>query len=49
MLSGAFCRRQFSADYTITMFGFDFRQGQVAWELRTLVGSDHGILFPLCY
>jgi glutathione S-transferase len=21
---GAFCRRQFSADYTTTMFGFDF-------------------------
>ena len=28
-LSGAFFRLQFSADYTITMFGFDFRQGQV--------------------
>jgi hypothetical protein len=26
--SGAFFRLQFSADYTITMFGFDFRQGQ---------------------
>ena len=23
---GAFCRRQFSADYTIILFGFDFRQ-----------------------
>ena len=29
-LSGAFSRRQFSADYTISMFGFDFRQGQAA-------------------
>jgi hypothetical protein len=28
--SDAFFRLQFSADYTITMFGFDFRQGQVA-------------------
>ena len=28
--SGAFYRHQFSADYTISMFGFDFRQGQVA-------------------
>ena len=27
--SGAFSRHQFSADYTITMFGFDFRHGQV--------------------
>jgi hypothetical protein len=27
---GAFFRLQFSADYTITMFGFDFRQGQPA-------------------
>jgi hypothetical protein len=26
--SGAFSRHQFSVDYTITMFGFDFRQGQ---------------------
>jgi hypothetical protein len=26
--SGAFSRHQFSADYIITMFGFDFRQGQ---------------------
>ena len=26
--SDAFFRLQFSADYTITMFGFDFRQGQ---------------------
>ena len=30
--SGAFSRHQFSADYTITMFGFDFRQGQAARE-----------------
>src|SRR5271169_2343560 len=29
-LSDAFCRRQFSADYTIIMFGFDFRQAQGA-------------------
>jgi hypothetical protein len=29
-LSGAFCRRQFSADYIITMFGFDFRQEQAS-------------------
>jgi hypothetical protein len=28
MPSDAFFRLQFSADYTITMFGFDFRQGQ---------------------
>ena len=27
--SGAFSRHQFSADCTITIFGFDFRQGQV--------------------
>ena len=26
----ALCRHHFSADYTISMFGFDFRQGQVA-------------------
>ena len=26
-LWGAFCRHQFSADYTISMFEFDFRQG----------------------
>jgi len=26
--SGAFCRHQFLADYTISIFGFDFRQGQ---------------------
>src|ERR1019366_7039113 len=26
--SGVFFRLQFSADYTITMFGFDFRHGQ---------------------
>ena len=26
--SGAFCRYQFLADYTISMFGFYFRQGQ---------------------
>jgi hypothetical protein len=26
--SGAFSQHQFSVDYTITMFGFDFRQGQ---------------------
>jgi hypothetical protein len=25
---GAFSRRQFSAAYTICMFGFDFRHGQ---------------------
>jgi hypothetical protein len=25
---GAFFQHQFSADYTISMFGFDFRQGQ---------------------
>ena|SRR3981189_37330 len=31
---GAFCRHQFLADYTINMFGFDFRQGQ-----RTDVGQ----------
>jgi hypothetical protein len=24
----AFSRHEFSADYTISMFGFDFRQGQ---------------------
>jgi len=28
--SDAFFRLQFSADYTITMFGFDFRQGHAA-------------------
>src|SRR5450631_2010368 len=28
--SGAFSRHRFSADYIITMFGFDFRQGQGA-------------------
>jgi hypothetical protein len=28
-LSGAFFRLQFSADYTISMFGFDLRQGQI--------------------
>ena len=27
-LSGAFSRHQFSGDYTISMFGFNFRQGQ---------------------
>ena len=27
---GAFSRHQFSADYTIGMFGFDFRQGQAS-------------------
>jgi len=27
-LSGAFSRHQLSADYTISIFGFDFRQGQ---------------------
>jgi hypothetical protein len=27
-LSGAFSRYPFSADYTISMFGIDFRQGQ---------------------
>jgi hypothetical protein len=26
--SGAFCQCQFLADYIISMFGFDFRQGQ---------------------
>jgi hypothetical protein len=31
-LSDAFSRRQFSADYTISMFGFDFRQGQCLWQ-----------------
>jgi hypothetical protein len=31
---GEFCRRQFLADYTINMFGSDFRQGQVHhWNL----------------
>ena len=45
---GAFTRAQFSADYTISMFGFDFRQGHalnqrvplrfaVFWEGRTRV------------
>src|SRR3984893_7966409 len=28
--SGTFFRHQFSADYTISMFGFDFRQGQAS-------------------
>src|SRR5580704_1256186 len=32
--SGTFFRHQFSADYTISMFGFDFRQGQVALRSR---------------
>jgi hypothetical protein len=27
-LPGAFFRHEFSADYTISMIGFDFRQGQ---------------------
>jgi hypothetical protein len=27
--SGAFFQHPFSADYTISMFGFDFRQGQL--------------------
>jgi hypothetical protein len=27
-LPGAFSRHEFSADYTISMFGFNFRQGQ---------------------
>ena len=31
--SDAFFRLQFSADYTITMFGFDFRQGHVLERL----------------
>jgi hypothetical protein len=31
---GEFCRRQFLADYTINMFGSDFRRGQVHhWNL----------------
>jgi hypothetical protein len=33
--SGAFFRLQFSAGYTINMFGFDFRHGQV-FEVRIL-------------
>ena len=28
-LSGVFTRAEFSADYTIGMLGFDFRQGQL--------------------
>ena len=31
---GAFCPRQFSADYTTSMFGSDFRQGQLLDEAR---------------
>ena len=34
-LSGAFFQRQFSADYTIVMFGFDFRQGQLGDRVLT--------------
>jgi hypothetical protein len=37
--SGAFCQRQFLADYTTNMFGFDFRQGQAflpRWRFRVI-------------
>jgi hypothetical protein len=38
---GAFTRAQFSADYTISMFGFNLRQGQQSdWSLT--VHSDYG-------
>src|ERR1700720_4368941 len=36
--SGTFFRHQFSADYTISMFGFDFRQGQLAHLREELCG-----------
>jgi hypothetical protein len=41
---GTFCGRQFSADYTITMLGFDFRQGHHALASIT----ECLVAFPLC-
>jgi hypothetical protein len=38
--SGAFFRLQFSADYTITMFGFDFRQGQVLQDYLAVAEKE---------
>ena len=35
-LSGAFSRHQFSAHYTVSMFGFDFRQGQGLYRPRRI-------------
>ena len=43
-LSGAFSRRPFSADYTIIMFEFDFRQEQPlsgATDRKETVGSRY--------
>jgi NADH:flavin oxidoreductase / NADH oxidase family len=54
-LSGAFCRRQFSADYTINMFEFDFRQGQQAmsalftpYRLGALKLRNRIVIAPMC-
>ena len=38
-IRNVFSPHQFSADYTITMFGFDFREGQPAELLGALFGN----------
>ena len=38
---GAFCRHQFLPDYTINMFGFDFRQGQECLDHVVVFGERH--------
>jgi hypothetical protein len=38
---GAFTRAQFSADYTISMFGFNLRQGQCVPGRATIAGLCH--------
>jgi len=43
---GAFKRTQFSADYIITMFGFDFRQGQ---PVRGGAGVFWGVNFASAF
>ena len=44
---GAFARHQFSADYTISMLGFDFRQGQVYFLTGVRTGSLRYLVLEL--
>ena len=41
---GAFTRAQFSADYTISMFGFNLRQGQPSVTRLFMAGQSHSAL-----
>jgi pimeloyl-ACP methyl ester carboxylesterase len=52
-MSEIFCPNQFSAGYTIDMFGFDFRQGQVtstrfADALTSGIANSEMVVFEGC-